>query len=82
VVRVGARRVREARALYDGSHYLWMAHHKECWECHAGVRDGDPMRYCDAGWQLAKAAQSAYSALAHARGDTRPRERGEQLALF
>jgi hypothetical protein len=82
MVRTGERRVREAKRLYDGCMARWVSHYHGCYACYVGVRDGDTMRYCEAGWHLAKLAQAAYAALAHARGEDVCRERGEQLALF
>lgn len=82
MMRVGLKRIREAGDLYRGALAAYERHTKGCHSCHVARRDNLPMRFCEEGWPLAKAATRAWYALERARGKVTVRENGEQLAMF
>lgn len=79
---VGRRRVIERKAIYEGALAVYGEHRRNCHECHVAARDNLPMRFCEAGWEMAKTTTKAWHELQRARGKTPVRERGEQLAMF
>lgn len=82
MLRVGIKRIREAKQLYDGAQDAYVQHYRECWACYAAHRDQDPRRYCERGWTLAKTQQACYMALCRVRGEMHRKVDGEQLVLF
>jgi len=72
----------EAKTIYEGARDAFGAHRRTCYGCHVAQRDTSPMKFCDIGWELAKAATRSWHRLERARGKTAVRDRGEQLSMF
>lgn len=76
------RRVVETSATLRAASKRWNTHRRDCADCSYAAKHNMPMRYCEAGWQLAKLDTAARVARDNAKEARATRAMVGQIELF